>query len=65
MPELFYVECGGVLRRWDLNRVLGPAKVADDIAELKAWPLRVTQVRGLFETLGDCGATSRSLTLST
>lgn len=49
VPELFYVECGGVLRRWDLNRVLGPAKVADAIAELKAWPLRVTQVRGLFE----------------
>ena len=48
VPEVFYVECGAVLRRWDLNGVLAPAQVATAIGELMAWPLRVTQVRGLF-----------------
>jgi predicted nucleic acid-binding protein len=48
VPELFYVECGAVLRRWDLNRVLPPAQVSQAVDELMAWPLRITQVRGLF-----------------
>lgn len=48
MPELFYVECGAVLRRWDLNGILSPAQVSQAIGELMAWPLRITQVRGLF-----------------
>jgi hypothetical protein len=26
MPELFFVECGAVLRRWDLNRIPTPAR---------------------------------------
>ena len=30
VPELFYVECGAVLRRWDLNRILTPAQVSSD-----------------------------------
>ena len=48
VPELFYVECGAVLRRWDLNGILPPDQVATAIAELMAWPLRIVQVRGLF-----------------
>lgn len=28
VPELFYVECGTVLRRWDLNSILVPAQIA-------------------------------------
>jgi predicted nucleic acid-binding protein len=48
VPEIFYVECGAVLRRWDLNGVLNSAQMATAIEELMAWPLRVTQVRGLF-----------------
>lgn len=48
VPELFYVECGAVLRRWDLNGMLTPDQVASAIAELMAWPLRIVQVRGLF-----------------
>ena len=48
VPEHFYVECGAVLRRWDLNGILTPAEVGRAIDELMAWPLRVTQVRGLF-----------------
>lgn len=48
VPEVFYVECGAVLRRWDLNRVLSPVEIAKAVDELMAWPLRVTQVRGLF-----------------
>jgi hypothetical protein len=48
VPEIFYVECGTVLRRWDLNGILTPVQVARAIEELMAWPLRVTQVRGLF-----------------
>jgi predicted nucleic acid-binding protein len=48
VPELFYVECGAVLRRWDLNRVLAPNQIKRAVDDLMAWPLRVTQVRGLF-----------------
>lgn len=48
VPEIFYVECGAVLRRWDLNRILTSAEIARAIDELMAWPLRVTQVRSLF-----------------
>lgn len=48
VPEVFYVECGAVLRRWDLNRILTPDEIAKGLDELMAWPLRVTQVRGLF-----------------
>jgi predicted nucleic acid-binding protein len=48
VPEIFYVECGAVLRRRDLNGVLNSAQMATAIEELMAWPLRVTQVRGLF-----------------
>jgi hypothetical protein len=28
VPEVFYVECGAVLRRWDLNRVACPGAEA-------------------------------------
>ena len=49
MPELFYVECGAVLRRRDLNGLMAPSRIAESIRELMAWSLRVTQVRGLFE----------------
>jgi predicted nucleic acid-binding protein len=48
VPEIFYVECGAVLRRWDLNRVLTPEQISSAVEELTAWPLRVTQVRALF-----------------
>lgn len=48
VPDVFYVECGAVLRRWDLNAILTPAEIATAIDELMAWPLRVTEVRGLF-----------------
>ena len=27
VPELFFVEGGAVLRRWDLNRILTPAQI--------------------------------------
>jgi predicted nucleic acid-binding protein len=48
VPELFFVECGAVLRRWDLNRILIRAQIDQAIDALMDWPLRVTQVRGLF-----------------
>lgn len=48
VPELFYVECGAVLRRWDLNRVLPEADIARAVDELLAWPLRVAAVRPLL-----------------
>lgn len=48
VPELFYVECGAVLRRWDLSAVLSPAQIATALDELMSWPLRVTQVRSLL-----------------
>jgi hypothetical protein len=37
-----------MLRRWDLNGILTSAQISQAIDELMAWPLRVTQVRGLF-----------------
>jgi len=48
VPDVFYVECGAVLRRWDLNAILTPAEIATAVDELMVWPLRVTEVRGLF-----------------
>ncbi len=48
VPEHFYVECGAVLRRWDLNGILTATEIAQAIDALMAWPMRVTQVRGLF-----------------
>lgn len=48
VPELFYVECGAVLRRWDLNQILTASQISRAIDELMAWPLRITQMRGLF-----------------
>jgi predicted nucleic acid-binding protein len=47
-PEVFYLECGAVLRRWDLNGVLPPTQIARAVNDLLSWPIRVTQVRGLF-----------------
>lgn len=64
-PEIFYVECGAVLRRWDLNRVLTPDQIGRAIDELMARPLRVTQVRGLFADAGSSEQTSRSQTVFT
>jgi predicted nucleic acid-binding protein len=49
VPDHFFVECGAVLRRWDLNGVLPPERIASAVVELNAWPLRIAQVRGLFE----------------
>ena len=40
VPEVFYVECSGVLRRWDLNGILTSAQISQAIHELMAWPLR-------------------------
>ena len=48
MPELFFAECGSVLSRWDLNRILTHAQIDQAIDALMGWPLRITQVRGLF-----------------
>ena len=43
------MECGAVLRRWELNAVLPGDAIATAVSELKAWPLRVAQVRGLLD----------------
>ncbi|BBZ49104.1 type II toxin-antitoxin system VapC family toxin [Mycobacterium heidelbergense] len=48
VPELFFVECGAAPRRWNLNRILTPAQIDHAIDALTGWPLRVTEVRGLF-----------------
>jgi predicted nucleic acid-binding protein len=48
MPEIFSAECGAVLRRWDLARVLSTERTATAVDELLAWPLRIAQVRPLF-----------------
>ncbi|MDQ3757246.1 MAG: type II toxin-antitoxin system VapC family toxin [Actinomycetota bacterium] len=48
VPEIFYAECGTVLRRWDLNKILTSAQIKSALDDLSAWPLRVTQIRSLF-----------------
>jgi predicted nucleic acid-binding protein len=48
VPEIFYVECGAVLRRWDLNRILTAAQTRTAVDELMVWPLRIAQVRPLL-----------------
>jgi hypothetical protein len=52
VPELFYVECGAVLRRWDLNVILTPAQMAGALDQLMAWPLRVTRSGVCSTTFG-------------
>jgi predicted nucleic acid-binding protein len=49
VPDHFFVVCGAVLRRWEINDVLNPEEVAAAVAELLAWPLRIVQIRGLFQ----------------
>ncbi len=34
VPDHFFVECGSVLRRWDLNCVLPTDQIATGVAEL-------------------------------
>ena len=48
VPEVFFVECGAVLRRWDLNRVLTSREITTAVDQLLVWPLRIAQVRPLF-----------------
>jgi predicted nucleic acid-binding protein len=47
-PETFFVEVGSVLRRWDLNGVLTTRQLSAALRRLADWPLRVAQVRPLF-----------------
>ncbi|MGH9127419.1 MAG: type II toxin-antitoxin system VapC family toxin [Acidimicrobiales bacterium] len=49
VPEIFDVERGSVLRRWDLNHILTPTEIGTAVHELLTWPLRVVEVRGLFD----------------
>jgi predicted nucleic acid-binding protein len=48
VPDHFFAECGAVLRRWEINEILPADQIADANRELLAWPLRVAQVRGLY-----------------
>ena len=48
VPDIFFAECGAVLRRWEINEVLSVDEVAAAVAQLVAWPLRIVQIRGLF-----------------
>lgn len=49
-PDIFYVEVGTVLRRWDLGGVLTPAQVRQAVHHLRTWPLRIARLRPLFAT---------------
>jgi predicted nucleic acid-binding protein len=48
VPDVFYVECGSVLRRWDRRSVLAPHDIASAVESLLQWPLRVAAVKELF-----------------
>ena len=47
-PSCFSWSAGAVLRRWDRTGILTRAQIDQAIEALMGWPLRVTQVRGLF-----------------
>lgn len=42
------MECGAVLRRWDLHGVLAAAQITVAVDDLMAWPLRIAQTRPLL-----------------
>lgn len=60
VPDLFYGECAGVLRRWDLNAILPPSRVTRALNELNTWPLHVVQTKGL---LADAWTMRHNLTI--
>ncbi len=62
VPELFFAECGSVLRRWDLNRILTHAEIDQAIDALMGWPLRITRCADCPPTRGGYAQTSPSLT---
>jgi predicted nucleic acid-binding protein len=48
VPDHFYVECAGVLRRWELTGRMRPPESAQALADLEGWHLRTVQVRPLL-----------------
>lgn len=48
VPDLFYGECGSVLRKWDLLGSFPPGRLAQALTELASWPLHVAQTKGLL-----------------
>lgn len=48
VPEVFYVECAAVLRRWEMRGLVAPADIEHSISELLTWPLQVVAIAGLF-----------------
>jgi hypothetical protein len=59
VPELFFVECGAVLRRWDLNRILTRAQIDQAI---DAGRCASPRCAGCSQTRGGYEQTSPSLT---
>ncbi|HET9691115.1 MAG TPA: type II toxin-antitoxin system VapC family toxin [Acidimicrobiales bacterium] len=48
VPDLFYAECGSVLRKWERFGVLAADELTDAITELELWPLRMVGTRGFL-----------------
>lgn len=48
VPEHFYAEVGGVLRRWELTGHLTRAQAAEALDQLARWPLRRASLRPLL-----------------
>lgn len=48
VPEIFYVECGAVLRSWGLKRFLTEEETATAVDQLLTWLLRIAEIRPLF-----------------
>lgn len=47
VPDVFFAECGSVLRKWDRLGVLSADELADALTGLEAWPLSVVGNGGL------------------
>ncbi|MGB9227141.1 type II toxin-antitoxin system VapC family toxin [Mycobacterium sp.] len=65
VPDLFFVECGAVLRRWDLNRILTRAQIDQAIDALMAGRYASPRCAGCSPMRGGYGPTSPSLTRCT
>jgi predicted nucleic acid-binding protein len=48
VPDLFFGECGSVLRRWERRSILTTGRLEEAVDEIAQWQLRVAESKPLF-----------------
>jgi predicted nucleic acid-binding protein len=48
VPDLFFGECGAVLRRWERRSILVGDRLAETVEQIAKWHLRVAESKPLF-----------------